>query len=341
MKAFVLTRYGQPLRAVDMPIPTPAPGQVLVRMAAAGVNRADERTRTGEFKAVFPLDLPKVMGGELSGEVVAVGSQVTGFRVGQQVYGYTGVTGMGTWAEVVAVDADALAPAPRTVSLVEAAALPVVTLTAWQALVDIGHLLPGQTVLVHGGAGGVGTAVIQLAKHLGAGVATTVSASSADAVRALGADIVIDYRSEDFVERLAGTPVDIIIDTQGGEITTRSLEVLRSGGIVVGIAGTPEPSLADQAGAGPVVKLALAALSLKLRLRARRLGVRYRFLFIIPDGDTLRTIADLVDRGVLKPVVDRVLPFDQTLAALEQLLAGDTRGKVLVTTLPDEVTTHA
>lgn len=206
MKAFVLETYRKPLRAVEMPEPTPAPHEVLVRMVAAGVNHADERTRTGEFKAVFHLDLPKVMGGELSGEVIAVGEGVTGFRPGDRVYGYTGVVGMGTWAEVVAVDAAALAPAPSSIPLVDAAALPVVALTAWQALVTLGQIQPGQTVLVHGGAGGVGSAVIQLAKHLGATVATTASADSADVVRALVADIVIDYRSEDFVDRLANTP---------------------------------------------------------------------------------------------------------------------------------------
>lgn len=211
MKAFVLERYGQPLRAVDMPVPEPGPRQVLVRTIASGVNHADERTRVGEFKAVFRLDLPKVMGGELSGEVVAIGDQVTEFAVGDQVYGYTGVVGMGTWAEIVAVDADALAPAPRGIPLARAAALPVVTLTAWQALVTIGRLQPGQAVLVHG----VGSAVIQLAKHLGATVATTVSASSAETVKELGADIVIDYRNDDFVEKLADTPVDIVVDTQG------------------------------------------------------------------------------------------------------------------------------
>ena len=178
MKAFVLERYGRPLSAVDMPVPEPGPRQVLVRMIASGVNHADERTRIGEFKAVFRLDLPKVMGGELSGEVVAVGSQVTELAVGDQVYGYTGVVAMGTWAEFVVVDADALAPAPRSISLAQAASLPVVALTAWQSLVTIGRLQPGQTVLVHGGAGGVGSAVIQLAKHLGATVATTASASS-------------------------------------------------------------------------------------------------------------------------------------------------------------------
>ena len=163
-------------------------------------------------------------------------------------------------------------------------------------------------------------------------------APPADDVRALGADIIIDYRNEDFVERLANTPVDIVVDTQGGDITSRSLQVLRRGGVVVGIAGSPEPTLADQAGAGPVVKLALSVLSFRLRRQARKLGVRYRFLFIKPDGAALRTVAELVDEGILKPVVDRVLPFNDTLTALNQLLSGKTRGKVLVTTNPEEVT---
>ena len=219
--------------------------------------------------------------------------------------------------------------------------MPVVALTAWQALVTIGHLQPGQTVLVHGGAGGVGSAVIQLAKHLGATVATTVSAASAETVKELGADIIIDYRNDDFVEKLTNTPVDIVVDTQGGEVSFRSLEVLRRDGILIGIAGTPDPALADQAGAGSLVKLALSALSLRLRRRARKLGARYRFLFIEPDGEALRIIARLVDDGVIKPAVDRVLPFDDTSEALDQLLAGGARGKVLVTTIPEEVTIHA
>lgn len=170
---------------------------------------------------------------------------------------------------------------------------------------------------MHGGAGGVGSVAIQLAKHLGAIVASTASADSADAVRGLGADIVIDYPTEDFVERLADTPVDIVIDTQGGEVTARSLHVNRGGGTVVGIAGTPDPALADQAGAGVVVKLVLTALSHRLRRQALSLGVTYRFLFIEPDGGALQTISGLVDDGVLRPVIDCVLPFDQTLTALE------------------------
>ncbi|MFZ1912826.1 MAG: alpha/beta fold hydrolase [Propionicimonas sp.] len=334
MKAFVLEKYGAPIREVSMPEPAPGPRQVLVRMAASGVNHADERTRAGEFKAVFQLALPQVMGGELSGEVVAVGEQVTEFTVGDEVYAYTGVVAMGTFAEAVAVDADALAPTPASIDPVAAASLPVVALTAWQALVEIGHLQPGQRVLVHGGSGGVGSVVIQLAKHLGATVVTTASAANADFVRELGADEVIDYRTEDFVARLSGNPVDLVLDTQGGDTTKESLKVLNPGGIVIGIAGTPDPHLADQAGAGKLVKLALAALSLPLRRQARKLGVTYRFLFIHPDGQALRTIAALVDQGVLRPVVDRVLPFDQTPEALRQVLAGGTRGKVVVTTQP-------
>ena len=334
MKAFVLEKYGHPMREVSMPEPTAGPRQVLVRMVAAGVNHADERTRAGELKAVFRLDLPHVMGGELSGEVVAVGEQVTEFAVGDEVYGYTGVVGMGTFGEVVAIDADAVALAPASADPVEAASLPVVALTAWQALVEIGHLQPGQRVLVHGGSGGVGSVAIQLAKHLGASVVTTASARNAEFVRGLGADEVIDYRTDDFVARLAGNPVDLVLDTQGGDTTTRSLTVVRPGGTVVGVAGTPDPHLADQAGAGRVVKLVLAAVSLPLRRRARKHGVSYRFLFIRPDGQALRAIAGLVDEGVLRPVVDRVLPFDETPEALRQVLAGGTRGKVVVTTRP-------
>lgn len=340
MKAFVLDKYGAPLRRASVPEPVAGPHQVLVRVAAAGVNHADERTRTGEFKALFPLDLPTIMGGELSGEVIAVGDQVSGFAVGDEVYAYTGARDMGAFAEVIALDADAVALTPRSTTTTQAAALPVVALTAWQALVGIGHLRPGQRILVHGGSGGVGSVVIQLAKHLGATVITTVSARNADFVRELGADEVIDYRSEDFVERLAGAPVDLVLDTQGGQITKRSLKVLRAGGTVVGISGPPDPAFVQQIGAGRLLRTAVAALSLPLRRRAKKLGGTYRFLFIQPDGRALRTIADLVDDGVLRPVIDRVLPFDQTTQALEQVLSGGTRGKVLVTTILEEVTHH-
>ena len=200
MKAFVLRKYGTVFQPVTMPVPAPAPGQVLVRMAAAGINHADERSRTGEFKLLFHPKLPGVGGGELSGEVVALGEGVTGFAVGDSVIAYTGVVKMGAWAEFAAVDADALAHAPKSISLVEAASLPVVGLTAWHALVTLGQVTAGQRVLIHGGSGGVGSIAIQLAKHLGATVVTTASKANTDFVRSLGADEVIDYRSQDFVK---------------------------------------------------------------------------------------------------------------------------------------------
>jgi NADPH:quinone reductase-like Zn-dependent oxidoreductase len=303
-------------------------------MAAAGINHADERSRVGEFKLLFHPRLPIVGGGELSGEIVTLGDGVCGFAVGDPVIAYTGVVAMGAWAQYAVVDAGALAHAPGSIPLVQAAWLPVVGLTAWRALVALGQVQPGQRVLVHGGSGGVGSATIQLAKHLGATVVTTASAANAAFVRELGADEVIDYRTEDFVQRLADNPVDLVLDTQGGNTTMRSLEVLRPGGLVVGIAGTPDPAMADQADAPLPVKIALACLSAKLRRRARKLGVDYRFLFIEPDGQALQGLSDLVDKGVLTPVVDRVLPFARTLDAVQQVLAGGTRGKVLVSTRP-------
>lgn len=340
MKAFVLEKYGSPLQEVEMPVPIPAPHEVLVRMVASGVNHADERVRSGEFKAIFPFQLPKVMGGELSGEVVEVGSAVRDFAVGEHVYGYVDLEATGTFSEFVAVDAATVAPAPRSVSLVDAAGLPVVALTAWQAFVEMGEVKKGQTVLVHGGTGGVGSVAIQLAKHLGCTVATTVSTANVEAARELGADIVIDYRRDDLAQSLAGTPVDLVLDTQGGDTLQASLGVLRRGGTVIGITGPPDPAFARRVGVNPVVRLAIRAMSFRTRRRARTLGVTYRFLFITPDNVALRRVAGLVDDGVLRPVIDRVLPFDQTLRAFAESLEGGTRGKVLVTTDPKEVTSR-
>ncbi|MFH9469699.1 NADP-dependent oxidoreductase [Streptomyces clavifer] len=338
MKAFVLERYGSPLREVEMPVPVPAPHEVLIRMVASGVNHADERVRSGEFKAIFPFRLPKVMGGELSGEVVEAGSAVRDVAVGDHVYGYVDLAATGTFSEFVAVDAATTAPAPRSVSLVEAAGLPVVALTAWQALVEMGKVKKGQTVLIHGGTGGVGSAAIQLARHLGCTVATTVSTANIAAAQELGADIVIDYRRDDLAQSLAGTPVDLVLDTQGGATLKASLGVLRPGGTVIGITGPPDPAFARRVGVNPVVRLAIRALSARTRRRARALKVTYRFLFITPDSAALRQVAGLVDDGVLRPVIDRVLPFDQTPRALDEALAGGTRGKVLVTTDPTAAT---
>jgi NADPH:quinone reductase-like Zn-dependent oxidoreductase len=210
----------------------------------------------------------------------------------------------------------------------EAGSLPLVALTAWQALVERGNVRAGQKVLIHAGAGGVGSIAIQLAKHLGATVATTVGSSNAGFVRDLGADIVIDYRTQDFEQLLSG--YDLVLDSLGGENLQKSLRVLKPGGKAIGISGPPDPAFARQAGLNPVLRLAITALSSKIRRQARKLRVSYEFLFMRASGDQLRRISTLVDDGVLRPVVGRVFTFDQTPEALQSLASGGIRGKAVV-----------
>lgn len=308
MKAVVLGRYGTALRQVDIPEPEVGDHEVLVQVSTVGINHADERLRSGEFKQIFPYNLPMVIGGEFSGTVVATGSQVQEFAPGMEVFAYADLARMGAYAQHVVIDQHYLAQKPRDVTLTEAAALPVNGLTAWNALVEMGQVGPGQFVLIHGGSGGVGSAAIQLAKHLGAKVATTASAANADFVRQLGADVVIDYRTEDFATQLAD--VDLVLDTQGGEVLQKSLTVLRPGGRVIGVTGPPDPAFAAQVSAAPIVKAAIRGLSFRIRRKARQLGVHYQFLFIQPNGDQLRQVARLVDEGVISPFVGQVFPFE-------------------------------
>ncbi len=326
MKAVVLEKYQEPLRLTEVPEPLPAHGEVAVRLTASGLNHLDERVRTGSLKALQPITLPKVMGSELSGTVTAIGDGVSGLGVGDAVIAYLGVQAMGSLAETIVVRADTVAPVPEGVDLTAAAGLPVVGLTAWQGLVGLGGLRPGQRVLIHGGAGGVGSVAVQVAAHLGAHVIATASARDAEKVLGLGAEEVIDYRSQDFAAELAGVPVDVVLNTQGDDVTLRSMQVLRRGGTVIGIAGTPEPTVVDRLGAhGPrkaLLRPALAWMLRRLRAEARRRGVTYRFLFIAPDGEGLREVSALAATGAIRSVVDRVLPFEQALEALDQLLVG-------------------
>ncbi|WP_344844682.1 NADP-dependent oxidoreductase [Kribbella ginsengisoli] len=256
-----------------------------------------------------------------------------GFKPGDEVYARPDKDRIGTFAERIAIAEADLALKPASVSLEEAASLPLVALTAWQALVERGNLRPGQRVLIHAGAGGVGTIAIQLAKHLGATVATTVSAGNVAFVRELGADIVIDYRSEDFEQLLDG--YDLVLDSLGGKNLEKSLRVLRPGGKAIGIAGPPDSAFAREIGANPLLRLVTTALSSGIRRQARRLGVTYEFLFMRASGDQLRRIAALVDGGALRPIVGRVFDFDQTTQAVQSLTVrplegGGIRGKAVI-----------
>ena len=328
MRAFVVSKYKEPLQEADVPEPTMGEHDVLVRVEAAGLNPLDEKIRAGEFKQILPYKLPLILGNDVAGTVISVGAAVRGFKPGDEVYARPDQDRIGTFAERIAVAEGDLALKPASISMEEAGSLPLVALTAWQALVLRGKVQPGQKVLIHAGAGGVGSIAIQLAAHLGASVATTASGSNADFVRALGADTVIDYRSQDFEQLLTG--YDLVLDSLGGENLEKSLRVLKPGGKAIGIAGPPDPVFAREAGLNPLLRLAVAGLSGKIRRQAKKLGVTYEFLLMRASGDQLRQITTLVDQGVVRPVVGKVVGFDQTPQALQSLSQGGIRGKAVI-----------
>jgi len=328
MRAFVLSKYDTAVHAADVPEPSVGEHDVLVRVQAAGVNQLDEKIRAGEFRAILPYRLPIVLGHDVAGTVIRVGAGVSRFAIGDEVYARPRDLRIGTFAERIAVDESDVALKPASITMDEAGSLPLVALTAWQALVEIGEVRRGDKVLIHAGAGGVGSIAIQLAKHLGAEVATTASGANADFVRMLGADHVVDYRSEDFEEVLSG--YDVVLDSLGGENLEKSLRILRPGGRAVGISGPPTPEFARAAGLNPLLRLAMAVLSRKVRAQAKRLGVAYTFLFMRASGEQLRQIAELVDAGAIRPIVGRVLPFEEAADGIASLTRGGIRGKVVI-----------
>ncbi|WP_045748388.1 NADP-dependent oxidoreductase [Actinoplanes rectilineatus] len=330
MKAYVIDRYQsrQDVRLAEMPQPTAAAGEVLVRIHAAGVNQLDTKIAQGEFKLILPYRLPLVLGNDLAGVVVRVGAGVHAFAPGDEVYARPDKNRIGTFAEFLTVSQDDLARKPANLTMTEAASLPLVALTAWQALVERADLRPGQKVLVQAGSGGVGTIAIQLAKHLGATVATTASAKNADFLKDLGADIVIDYRTQDFATVLEG--YDVVLDSQGPASVAKSMSILKPGGKVIGIAGPPDPDFAREIGGNPILKIATRLLSLQTRCRAARLGVDYSFLFMRASGKQLSEITTLVENGNIRPVVDRVFPFSATPQALNHIAQGATKGKIVI-----------
>jgi NADPH:quinone reductase-like Zn-dependent oxidoreductase len=330
MRAFVVERYGKDgLRAADVPEPEVGDGDVLVKVSAASINPLDKMVRDGEFKRLLKYQTPFVLGHDVAGVVTRVGSAVRGFQVGDEVYARPRDLRIGTFAQYIAIDQDDVAPKPASLSVHEAAAVPLVSLAAWQALVDRADVKPGQKVLVHAGAGGLGSTVIQLAKHLGATVATTARGENAELVRNLGADVVVDYSKEDFAEVLSG--YDVVLDSLGGENLQRSLTVLKPGGLAIGVTGPPDPGFAKQLWAPRFMGLAMGLLSRKVRKQARELGVRYSFVFVQANGGQLRELASLYDAGHLRPLIDKTFPFDQTLEALAYVEQGRANGKVVIT----------
>lgn len=330
MKAFIVDRYRKKgaLRFGEVPQPTLRDNDILVEVHAAGLNLLDSKIRDGEFKLILPYRPPFVLGHDVAGRVVRVGSNVRRFKPGDEIYARPRDGQVGTFAEFIAVNEGDAALKPRNVTMEEAASLPLVGLTAWQVLVERAGLRAGQKVLIHAGSGGVGSFAIQLAKHLGATVATTTSTANVALVEGLGADVVIDYKTQDFEKRLSG--YDVVLSSLGGDTLQKSLNVLKPGGKLISISGPPDPHFAREQGLNWLLRQVMRALSLGIRRKARSARIDYSFVFMRADGEQLRQITSLVEAGIIRPVIDRVFQFDETNDALAYVETGRARGKVVV-----------
>lgn len=330
MKAFVVDKYSKKgiLRLAEMPEPELLDNDVLVEVHAAGVNLLDSKIRTGEFKLILPYRRPFILGHDVAGRVARVGSKVRRFKPGDAVYARPRDGRIGTFAEFIAIDEADVALKPANLSMEEAASIPLVGLTAWQALIERAGLKTGQKIFIQAGSGGVGTFAIQLAKHLGAIVATTAGAASNDLVRDLGADVVVDYRKDDFEKILSG--YDVVLNSQDAKTLEKSLTVLKPGGKLISISGPPDPEFAWKQGLNVVLRLLLRLLSRGIRTKAKRRGVGFSFLFMSAQGEQLSKITSLLEDGAIRPVVDRVFPFEATDEALAYVETGRAKGKVVV-----------
>jgi NADPH:quinone reductase-like Zn-dependent oxidoreductase len=330
MKAFIVEKYKKngPLRLADMPEPEVGVNDVLVRIEATAVNLLDSKVRDGEFKLILPYRLPFILGHDLAGTVLRVGANVRRFKAGDAVFARPRDHRIGTFAEFIAVDQDDVAIKPASLTMAEAASIPLVALTAWQALVEVGQVKPGQKVFIQAGSGGVGTIAIQLAKHLGATVATTTSAANADLVRSLGADVVIDYRTEDFEQVLSG--YDLVLNSQDPKTLAKSLNVLKAGGKLISISGPPDLPFAKSLQLNLFLRFLMRMLSRSVLKKAKARGIDYSFLFMKADGAQLALLGKLIDSGVIRPVVDKVFPFAQTSEALAYVETGRAKGKVVI-----------
>lgn len=332
MQAFVLNEYGGPANASlqEIAVPAPSARQLLIRVHAAGLNPVDFKTRRGDLKIVQRYRLPAVLGNELAGEVVACGEQVGRFKPGDRIFARVDKSRMGAFAEYAIVEEDHAAAMPATLDFASAAAVPLAGLTALQALRDELRVQKGQRIFISGGAGGVGTFALQIARRLGAHVATTASPRGEALVRELGADTVIDYTRERADAVLSG--FDGAFDLIGGDSLKQAFAIVRPGATVVSVAGMPEPLTASkdlQRGLG--LQALFWAASFSIRRSASKRGVRYRYLFMHPSGADLSELAELIDHGALKVIVDSMYPFAGIAEAMARLEAGHAKGKIVVT----------
>ncbi|MNL01462.1 alcohol dehydrogenase [compost metagenome] len=330
MKAYSISKYSkvEKLQLIEVAEPNIKENEVLVEIHASGLNVLDSKIKSGEFKLILPYKFPLILGHDVAGVITQIGKNVKQFKVGDEVYSRPSDFHIGTFAEFIAINEKDLALKPKNLSMVEAASIPLVALTVWQALIEKVNLKKGQKVFIQAGSGGVGTIAIQLAKHLGATVATTASEKSFAMLKNLGADILIDYKTEDFETVLKD--YDVVLNSQDTKTLEKSLRILRPGGKAISISGPPTPEFAKSINAPWFVKIVLSLISSGIRRKASKLGVDYSFLFMRADGKQLQDISKLIEKGVIRPVVDKSFSFEQINEALEYVESGRVKGKVVV-----------
>jgi NADPH:quinone reductase-like Zn-dependent oxidoreductase len=330
MKAFTFKRYGKSpeLGFDNVDYPSLKANEVLVKVYAAGLNPIDKMIPTGIFKPVLHFKLPATLGSDLSGVVIAVGSRVTRFSPGDEIFASIFDTGTGSLAEFAVVPESAAAIKPANLDFVQAASLPMVSLTSWQALTERVRLRPGQKVFIPAGSGGIGTFAIQLAKQLGATVGTTTSTGNIEWVRNLGADEVVDYKKEEFEKVLAG--YDAVLGTTRGDMIEKSTQILKPGGSIVSLVGPLDVKFARARGLNFFLTFIFRLMSRNIMRLSKKRGLTYTFLFVRPEGDQLSQIGKLVETEQIKPVIDKVFPFAQAKEALAYLAQGHAKGKVVI-----------
>jgi len=330
MRAFLLDGYGaiaDHVRLADVADPVPRFDDVLIEIHAASLNPIDFKIVRGDLKRVSKYQLPRTFGFDASGIVLSAGTRATRFKAGDAVYARAPRESIGTFAERIALAERFVALKPASLTHEQAASLPLVGLTTMQGFGRVGARA-GQRILIHAGAGGIGTFAIQYAKHIGLHVTTTTSSKNADFVKSLGADRVIAYDRENYLEQGGG--YDIVYDTLGGAFTIDAFKLVKRGGAVISLSGPPDRDFARREGAGLLVRVAIWLMSRKVYAASEAAGASYCWFFTEPNGDQLREIAGLVDAGAIRPVIDREFAFDQLPAALAYLEKGHARGKVVL-----------
>ncbi|MFB9278577.1 NADP-dependent oxidoreductase [Cohnella cellulosilytica] len=330
MKAATIKKYGKnvPLVVTKQPMPVVGEHDVLVEIRAASLNPIDFKIKEGKAKLLLSYKFPLILGNDFSGVVVQVGERAKTFKIGDEVYGRPRKTRIGTLAEFIAVHEDDIALKPRTLSFEEAASVPLVGLTTYQALSDILQLQQGQKILIHAGSGGVGTIAIQMAKRMGAFVATTASDKGYDLVKSMGADLIVNYRKENFEEKLAG--YDAVFDTLGGAALEKSFRILKPGGQIVSISGMPNARFGREAELGWMKTAILSVVSRRITALEKKHRVKYHYLFMKPSGAQLKVLKEWIEEGRIKPVIDKVFRLEDAEQALHYLESGSAKGKVIV-----------